>query len=78
MKVSHRTMLSGAYLKVALGMLLMSLSAAAQTRQFTIKNNCSETVWVAGAGNPTPVFNGSPGGVEMLPGATITTTVPAP
>ena len=78
MNVSHRTILRGAYIKVALGTLLMSLSAAAQTRQFTIKNNCSETVWVAGAGNPTPVFNGSPGGVEMLSGATITTTVPTP
>jgi hypothetical protein len=71
-------MLGGAYIKVALVLLLISVSAAAQTRQFTIKNNCSETVWVAGAGNPTPVFNGSPGGLEMVPGATVTTTVPVP
>jgi hypothetical protein len=80
MKVSQRTMLGGArrHIKVALALLLMSLSAAAQTRQFTIKNNCSETVWVAGAGNPAPVFNGSPGGLEMVPGATVTTTVPTP
>ncbi|HWY09462.1 MAG TPA: malectin domain-containing carbohydrate-binding protein [Candidatus Acidoferrales bacterium] len=56
MNVSHRTMLRGENIIVALGLLLVSLSAAAQTRQFTIKNNCSETVWVAGAGNPTPVF----------------------
>jgi hypothetical protein len=66
------------YIKVALVLLLISVSAAAQTRQFTIKNNCSEAVWVAGAGNPTPVFNGSPGGLEMLPGANVTTTVPVP
>jgi hypothetical protein len=80
MKVAHKTMLGGAYvyIKVVLGLLLLSLSAAAQTRQFTIRNSCSETVWLAGAGNPTPVFNGSPGGLEMSPGATVTTTVPVP
>src|SRR5215468_2624697 len=51
--------------------------AAAQTRTFTIKNNCSETVWVAGSGSTVPVFNGtSSGGIELLPGATATTTVP--
>ena len=70
MKVPH--------IKVVLSLLLLSLSAAAQTRQFTIKNNCSETVWVAGAGSPTPVFNGSSGGLEMAPGASVTTTVPVP
>jgi hypothetical protein len=78
MRIPHRTMLGGVYIKVALVLLLISVSAAAQTRQFTIKNNCSEAVWVAGAGNPTPVFNGSPGGLEMLPGANVTTTVPVP
>src|SRR5258708_164091 len=77
MNVLHRTMLGG-YLGAVLGLLLISLSAAAQTRQFTIKNNCSETVWVAGAGTPTPVFNGSPGGLEMAAGTSLTTTVPVP
>jgi hypothetical protein len=57
--------------------LVLATSAPAQ-RQFTIKNNCSETVWLAGAGSPTPVFNGSPGGLEMAPGTTVTTTVPVP
>src|SRR5260370_7441394 len=76
MNVSHRTGL--ALVKVALGLLLMSLSAEAQTRQFTIKNNCSETVWLAGAGTPTPVFNGSPGGLAMAPGTSVITSVPAP
>jgi len=68
----------GGYLRAVLGLLLISLSAAAQTRQFTIKNNCSETVWVAGAGTPTPIFNGSPGGLEMAPGTSLTTTVTVP
>src|SRR5258708_21156498 len=77
MNVLHRTMLGG-YLRAVLGLLLMSISAAAQTRQFTIKNNCSETVWVAGAGTPTPIFNGSPGGLEMAPGTSLTTTVTVP
>jgi hypothetical protein len=63
---------------VVLTILYLCPSAAAQTRQFTIKNSCSETVWVAGAGNPTPVFNGSPGGLQMAPGTTVTTTVPVP
>src|SRR5215470_14492020 len=67
-----------AYIKVVVGLLLLSLSAAAQTRQFTVKNNCSETVWVAGAGSPTPVFNGSSGGLQMAPGSSVTTTVPVP
>lgn len=53
-------------------------SASAQTRQFTIKNNCSETVWLAGAGTPTPVFNGSSGGLELAAGASVVTTVPVP
>src|SRR5260370_26561718 len=57
---------------------IVTAPLAAQTRQFTIKNNCSETVWVAGAGTPTPVFNGSSGGLEMAPGASVTTTVPVP
>ena len=41
----------GAHIKVVVGLLLLSLAAASQTRQFTIKNNCSETVWLAGAGS---------------------------
>lgn len=68
----------GAYIKVALSLVLLSGFAAAQTRQFTVKNNCSETVWLAGAGSPTPVFNGSSGGLEMAPGSSVTTTVPVP
>jgi hypothetical protein len=68
---------SGPWIKIALGFLVLTGSAAAQ-RQFTIKNNCSETVWLAGAGTPTPVFNGSSGGLEMAPGASVTTTVPVP
>src|SRR5215471_12698419 len=64
--------------KIAFGLLLLSFTATAQTRQFTIKNNCSETVWVAGAGSPTPVFNGSSGGLEMAPGTSVTTTVMVP
>ena len=77
MKVA-RIVAGRAYIKVVVGLLLLSLSAAAQTRQFTVKNNCSETVWVAGAGSPTPVFNGSSGGLEMAPGSSVTTTVPVP
>jgi hypothetical protein len=67
--------------KITVAMLMflfLSASVAAQTRQFTIKNNCSETVWLAGAGSPTPVFNGSSGGLQMAPGASVTTTVPVP
>ena len=52
--------------------------ALGQTRQFVLKNNCGETVWVAGAGNPTPVFNGSSGGYALLPGASVTTSVAVP
>jgi hypothetical protein len=52
--------------------------AIAQTRQFVITNNCAETVWVAGAGNPTPVFNSSSGGLELPAGATVTTSLPTP
>jgi len=78
MRATHRNGLGRSYIGVALGVLLLSLSAAAQDRQFTIKNSCSETVWLAGAGNPTPVFNGSPGGLELGPGATVTTKVPVP
>jgi hypothetical protein len=52
--------------------------AVAQTRQFTLKNSCTETVWVAGAGNPIPAFNGSPGGLELPPGASATTSVTVP
>jgi hypothetical protein len=64
--------------RIVFGLLLLSFTATAQTRQFTIKNNCSETVWVAGAGSPTPVFNGSSGGLEMAPGTSVTTTVTVP
>jgi hypothetical protein len=78
MRLPHKTMLSGTNIFIALALLLLTLSAAAQTRQFTIKNSCSETVWLAGAGSPTPVFNGSPGGLELGPGAVVTTTVPVP
>jgi hypothetical protein len=53
-------------------------TAIAQTRQFVLTNNCAETVWVAGAGNPTPIFNGSSGGLELPAGATVTTSVPTP
>src|SRR5260370_39701061 len=66
---------------VGLFLLIIAIVAApvaAQTRQFTIKNNCSETVWLAGAGTPTPVFNGSPGGLAMAPGTSVITSVPAP
>jgi regulation of enolase protein 1 (concanavalin A-like superfamily) len=52
--------------------------ALGQTRQFTLKNSCTETVWVAGAGNPVPAFNGSSGGYELLPGATVSTSVTLP
>jgi Thaumatin family len=52
--------------------------AVAQTRQFVITNNCAETVWVAGAGSPTPVFDGSSGGLELPAGATVTTSLPTP
>ncbi|HZR27441.1 MAG TPA: thaumatin family protein [Terriglobales bacterium] len=73
--ISHNAIRrAGLYLLI----IAIMIPAAAQTRQFTIKNNCSETVWLAGAGNPTPVFNGSPGGLEMLPGASVTTSVPTP
>ena len=68
----------GTYIKVTLSLVMLSVFAAAQTRQFTVKNNCSETVWLAGAGSPTPVFNGSSGGLEMAPGSSVTTTVPVP
>jgi hypothetical protein len=68
---------NGTWSKIAVGLLVLTASAAAQ-RQFTIKNNCSETVWVAGAGTPTPVFNGSSGGLEMAPGTSVTTSVPVP
>src|SRR5258708_6250464 len=77
MKVRHRVPGTRAYVHAALTLLLLA-SAAGQTRQFTITNSCSETVWVAGAGTPTPVFNGSPGGLEMAPGTSVTTTVPVP
>ena len=52
--------------------------SVAQTRQFVITNNCAETVWVAGAGNPIPVFNGSSGGLELPAGATVATSLPTP
>jgi len=56
-----------------LSLLICNLSGIAlgQTRQFILKNSCTETVWVAGAGNPVPAFNGSSGGFELLPGATV-------
>ncbi|WP_353065575.1 thaumatin family protein [Tunturibacter psychrotolerans] len=52
--------------------------AIAQTRQFVITNNCAEAVWIAGAGSPTPIFNGSSGGLELPAGATVTTSLPTP
>jgi len=63
-----------------LSLAICSLSGIAlgQTRQFIVKNNCNETVWVAGAGNPVPVFNNSSGGFELAPGATVSTSVPVP
>ncbi len=58
---------------------IVAAPVAAQTRTFTVKNNCSETVWAAAAGTPVPIFNGSSsGGIELLPGASATTTVPTP
>src|SRR5260370_21928267 len=67
--------------RVGLFLLIIAIVAApvaAQTRQFTIKNNCSETVLLAGAGTPTPGFNGSPGGLAMAPRTRVIPTVPAP
>ncbi|HTC93911.1 MAG TPA: thaumatin family protein [Terriglobales bacterium] len=72
----------GATKRAGLLLLIIAMVAApvaAQTRTFTVKNNCSETVWAAAAGTPVPVFNGSSsGGIELLPGASATTTVPTP
>ncbi len=61
-------------------MAIVAAPAAAQTRTFTVKNNCSETVWAAASATQGPlVFNGtSPGGIELLPGATATATVAIP
>ncbi len=50
----------------------------AQPRQFFITNNCAETVWVAGAGNRTPVFSGSSGGLDLPAGSTVTASLPTP
>lgn len=47
-------------------------------RKDDLQSPHSETVWLAGAGNPTPVFNGSPGGLELGPGASVTTSVSVP
>src|SRR5260370_36950018 len=72
----------GTIKRAVLFLLIIAVVAApvaAQTRTFTVKNNCSETVWAAAAGTPVPVFNGSSsGGIELLPGASATTTVPTP
>ena len=72
----------GAMKRAGLLLLIIAMVAApvaAQTRTFTVKNNCSETVWAAAAGTPVPVFNGSSsGGIELFPGASATTTVPTP
>src|SRR6266849_11049782 len=59
---------------------IVAAPAAAQTRTFTVKNNCSETVWAAASATQGPlVFNGtSSGGIELLPGATATATVAIP
>jgi hypothetical protein len=78
MNASRRRLPAGAQATIVCSLLLLSFTAVAQTRQFTIKNNCSETVWLAGAGSPTPVFNGSSGGLQMAPGTSVTTTVPVP
>src|SRR5260370_25378815 len=61
-------------------MAIVAAPAAAQTRTFTAKNNCSETVWAAAAATQVPhFFNGtSPGGIELLPGATATATLAIP
>src|SRR6266849_2719974 len=69
--------------RVGLFLLIIALvapPAVAQTRTFTVKNNCSETVWAAASATQGPlVFNGtSPGGIELLPGATATATVAIP
>jgi hypothetical protein len=53
-------------------------TGAAQVRDFVFKNNCTETVWIAGAGNPLPVFDGSPGGLALAPGASASSAVPVP
>jgi hypothetical protein len=78
MKVSRWMAPGKGQARIVCYLLLVSFTSTAQTRQFTIKNNCSETVWLAGAGSPTPVFNGSSGGLEMAPGTSVTTTVPVP
>ena len=67
--------------KIACILLLINALSGigvSQTRQFILKNNCTETVWVAGAGKPAPLFNGSVGGFELLPGTTVSTSVPVP
>jgi regulation of enolase protein 1 (concanavalin A-like superfamily) len=61
-----------------IALLALTGMAVAQTRQFILQNNCAETVWVAGAGTPTPVFNGSSGGLELPAGAMVTTSVTTP
>jgi hypothetical protein len=63
---------------VVVALLAVTGMAVAQTRQFVLQNNCSETVWVAGAGNPIPVFNGSPGGLALPAGASVTTSIATP
>src|SRR5258708_13745768 len=70
--------LTGKTSRILLLINALSGIAPSQTRQFTLKNSCTETVWVAGAGNPIPAFNGSPGGLELSPGASATTSVTAP
>src|SRR5271165_4371709 len=56
----------------------LSSTGVAQVRDFVFKNNCTETVWIAGAGNPVPVFDGSPGGLALAPGASASAAVPVP
>ena len=74
----NKNNLKRASFAVMIAILALTGMAVAQTRQFVITNNCAETVWVAGAGTPTPVFNGSSGGLELPAGATVTTSLPTP
>ena len=61
-----------------IALLALTGIAVAQTRHFILQNSCAETLSVAGAGTPTPVFNGSSDGAELPVGAMVTTSVTTP